>query len=116
MSTQPIALLLAEKLEQQFPLGTAQHYLDGEAAAELRRLYAEVEALLTDAKRYRWLRDTLHSAVGGGVTVNDERLVYQTPDPGEEVRVYWYPDTPVGFYESKAATLDEAVDSARGEA
>ena len=43
MSTQPIALLLAEKLEQQFPLGTAQHYLDGEAAAELRRLHAEVE-------------------------------------------------------------------------
>ena len=36
---QPIALLLAEKLEQQFPLGTAQHYLDGEAAAELRRLH-----------------------------------------------------------------------------
>ena len=33
------ALLLAEKLEQQFPLGTAQHYLDGEAAAELRRLH-----------------------------------------------------------------------------
>jgi len=46
MSTQPIALLLAEKLEQQFPLGTAQHYLDGEAAAELRRLHAENEELL----------------------------------------------------------------------
>jgi hypothetical protein len=47
MSTQPIALLLAEKLEQQFPLGTAQHYLDGEAAAELRRLHAENEELLS---------------------------------------------------------------------
>ncbi len=46
MSTQPIALLLAEKLEQQFPLGTAQHYLDGEAAAELRRLHAVNEELL----------------------------------------------------------------------
>jgi hypothetical protein len=44
---QPIALLLAEKLEQQFPLGTAQHYLDGEAAAELRRLHAENKRLET---------------------------------------------------------------------
>jgi hypothetical protein len=43
MITQPIALLLAEKLEQQFPLGTAQHYLDGEAAAELRRLSAKTD-------------------------------------------------------------------------
>jgi hypothetical protein len=50
--TQPIALLLAEKLEQQFPLGTAQHYLDGEAAAELRRLSAQTDndtALLRQA-------------------------------------------------------------------
>lgn len=46
MNTQPEALLLAEKLEQQFPLGTAQHYLDGEAAAELRRLHAVNEELL----------------------------------------------------------------------
>jgi hypothetical protein len=52
MITQPIALLLAEKLEQQFPLGTAQHYLDGEAAAELRRLSAQTDndtALLRQA-------------------------------------------------------------------
>jgi hypothetical protein len=110
--TQPEALRLADALME--PVVLDEHAM--QAAAELRRLHAEVEALLTDAKRYRWLRDTLHSAVGGGVTVNDERLVYQTPEPGEEVRVYWYPDTPVGFYESKAATLDEAVDSARGEA
>jgi hypothetical protein len=47
MTTQPEALLLAEKLEQQFPLGTAQHYLDGEAAAELRRLHAENKRLET---------------------------------------------------------------------
>jgi hypothetical protein len=52
MTTQSIALLLAEKLEQQFPLGTAQHYLDGEAAAELRRLSAQTDndtALLRQA-------------------------------------------------------------------
>jgi hypothetical protein len=42
---QPVALLLAEKLEQQFPVGTAQRYLDGEAAAELRRLHARVQEL-----------------------------------------------------------------------
>ena len=35
-----LALRLADELERQFPLGTAQHYLDGEAAAELRRLHA----------------------------------------------------------------------------
>jgi hypothetical protein len=42
---QPLALKLADKLEQQFPIGTAQGYLDGEAAAELRRLHDENENL-----------------------------------------------------------------------
>ena len=64
------------------------------------------------AERYRWLRRSLESAVGGGVEVNDARLVYQKPEPGEAVCVYWYPDTPVGFYESKADTLDAAIDAA----
>ena len=40
MAEKALALRLADELEQQFPLGTAQHYLDGEAAAELRRLHA----------------------------------------------------------------------------
>lgn len=47
------ALRLADALEQQFPLGTAQHYLDGEAAAELRRLHAvnaELLELLIEAR------------------------------------------------------------------
>ena len=65
-----------------------------------------------DAERYRWLRDTLTSAVGGGVQVNDAALVYEESEPGEAVQVYWYPDTPVGFYESKADSLDEAIDAA----
>jgi hypothetical protein len=65
-----------------------------------------------DARRYRWLRDTLQNAVGGGVEVNDERLVYREPEPGKEVRVYWYPDTPVGFNEAHGSTLDDAVDRA----
>ncbi len=43
--TAPLAIALAEKLESQFPEGTAHSFLDGEAAAELRRLHAENEAL-----------------------------------------------------------------------
>ena len=54
MKTQPIALLLAEKLEQQFPLGTAQHYLDGEAAAELRRLHQ------SDREGWRYAKELEH--------------------------------------------------------
>ena len=81
------------------------------------RLRAERDALREDAERYRWLRRTLHSAVGGGVEVNDMKLMYEDPKPNEEVRVYWYPDTPVGFYEQKGSTLDAAIDAARkGEA
>ena len=44
------ALRLADALEQQFPIGTAQHHLDGEAAAELRRLHA-LNAELVEALR-----------------------------------------------------------------
>jgi hypothetical protein len=47
---QPNALRLADALEQQFPLGTAQHFLDGEAAAELRRLHQRVCDYEADAK------------------------------------------------------------------
>ena len=45
------ALRLADALEQQFPIGTAQHYLDGEAAAELRRLHA-LNAELVEALKH----------------------------------------------------------------
>ena len=65
-----------------------------------------------DAARYRWLHDTFSKAVGGGIEVNDARLVYEEPEPGRAVRLYWYPHTPVGFNESAADTLDEAVDGA----
>ena len=77
--------------------------------AELDSQLAEAKK---DAERYRWLRDTLTSAVGGGVRVNDAALVYEESEPCEAVQVYWYPDTPVGFYESKADSLDEAIDAA----
>jgi hypothetical protein len=68
-------------------------------------------AMAKDAERWRWLRDTLHGAkAGGGVEVNDALQVYQETVPGEEVRIYWYLHTPVGFHEITAATLDEAID------
>jgi hypothetical protein len=89
--------------------------------AELESLVLEKEkgeldtigAYLLDAARYRWLRGRLHSAAaGGGVEVNMARQWYEAPEEGKEVRVYWYPMTPVGFHESEAATLDEAIDRA----
>lgn len=74
--------------------------------------YERVPELELDAKRYRWLRDTMTIAVGGGVEVNDQKLVYEEVPAGEAVRLYWYPDTPVGFHEVKADTLDAAIDAA----
>lgn len=69
-----------------------------------------------DARRYCFLRDTVQGAVSGGVEVNDAQLYYEKPKPGKAVRLYWYPDTPIGFYEAHGATLDEAIDKAmRGE-
>ena len=82
----------------------------------IKKLKAENEALRKDAERWRLLRKTMEESVGGGVLVNDEKLVYEDPEAGEAVSIYWYPDTPVGFYESKADTLDEAIDAmAKGE-
>lgn len=69
-----------------------------------------------DARRYRWLRETLHGAqAGGGVEVNQKRQLYDQPKPGEEVRVYWYQNTPVVFDVVEAPTLDEAIDCAMRE-
>lgn len=51
MTNKPAALRLADALEQQFPIGTAPNFLDGEAAAELRRLHAENADLLEALKR-----------------------------------------------------------------
>ena len=45
MSDKPEAVRMADALEQQFPVGTAQDYLDVEAAKELRRQHAEIERL-----------------------------------------------------------------------
>ena len=78
----------------------------------IKKLKVENEALRKDTERYRWLRDVMSKSIGGGVEVNDAALMYETREPGEEVRVYWYPDTPIGFYDSKGSTLDQAIDAA----
>ena len=48
--TQPEALMLADKLEQRFWITSTHHYLDRDAAAELRRLHAQRDALLEALK------------------------------------------------------------------
>jgi hypothetical protein len=53
MTTQPTALRLADALDAVI----TPYSLESKAAAELRRLHAEVEALRADAGRYRWLRE-----------------------------------------------------------
>lgn len=69
-----------------------------------------------DAKRYQFLSKVLTLArAGGGIEVNDKRQIYEEPVPGEEVRLYWYPITPVGFQEYKGRTIDEVVDAAMEE-
>ncbi|WP_244255692.1 hypothetical protein [Burkholderia vietnamiensis] len=89
-------------------------YLVSVSPAKILSLLSELEAREADrrdAERYRIIRDTLSKAVGGGVAVNDERLYYQESAPGEEVRIFWYPDTPIGFYEVHGADLDSAADA-----
>jgi len=71
-----------------------------------------LEKATKDAERYNWLKNRLHTAVGGGVTVNDEALMYEEPNEKGIVRLYWYPNTPVGFTEVTGNTLDEVVDEA----
>ena len=81
MDKQPIALMLAEKLEQQFPLGTAQRYLDGEAAAELRRLHAENEELTKKLASYQ----TQHPIAWGMRNKVGQICDCITPDEHEQV-------------------------------
>lgn len=65
MSEQPEALRVAEALEQQFPLGTAQHFLDGEAARLLREQHAEIERLRDALKKYGQHRNDCAVTLGG---------------------------------------------------
>lgn len=85
-----------------------------QAVEEINELQAEVQALREDAQRYRKLCDILHSAkAGGGLEVNERLQVCEIPEGGKEVRLYWYPDTSVGFYEVEGATITEVIDAAK---
>jgi hypothetical protein len=77
---------------------------------------ASADPIAQDAARYRWMREVFTRSVGAGIEVNDDRLVYEQPEPGKAVRVYWYPNTPVGFDEAFGDSLDEAIDAAMREA
>ena len=75
-----------------------------------------LEQQLKDAERYRWLCRTLESAKGSGsIDVNRELAYYETPEQGKQVRIQWYPDTPIGFYVSEAETINDAIDNAMKE-
>lgn len=117
MSEQPIALRLADELERAVKhedaddqvISVARWFVDA-AAAELRRLVAENEALRADAERYRWLREYLIS----------HQLLWEmfcTPDRGAQPDYWWvlWPSyavdrrkAPLGY----ATTPDAAIDSA----
>ena len=82
-------------------------------ALALERELAEAKK---DAERYRWLRETLQSAKGGAyVTVNEHLSYYEKPEIGKEVKIQWYPITPIGFYIVEENTLDAAIDAAMKE-
>lgn len=66
--TQPTALFLADVLEDACkPVNVAE-----KAAAELRRLVAENEALRADAEMYRWLRDNSNNWSWNPSKYNDD--------------------------------------------
>ena len=88
-------------------------YVDADFSRYLERELAEAKK---DAERYRWLRETLQSAKGGAyVTVNEHLSYYEKPEIGKEVKIQWYPITPIGFYIVEESTLDAAIDAAMKE-
>lgn len=92
----------------------AADYLKDEASLtafleETVRLHKEqLDSLLPG---WRWLSYIFNTSVGSGVEVNDDALVYQQCDPGKRVRIYWYPNSPVGFNEVFGASFEEALEN-----
>lgn len=79
----------------------------------IQELLEEIAELRKDAERYRWLKQTLESAKGSAsIEVNQELAYYEKPEEGKEVRIQWYPDTPVGFYLVEDSSIDKAIDAA----
>lgn len=66
-----------------------------------------------DAERYRALHTLMQNAKGSAsIEVNQHLAYYETAEPGQEVKLQWYPDTPIGFYTIEGATLDAVADEA----
>ena len=94
--TQLTALELADALEEPVPGFPLPTRLETAAAAELRRLHAEVEALMADAKRYRWLRNE----------------VLQDGEINEEIHVAVDSESWPDKWALVGADLDKAIDAA----
>jgi hypothetical protein len=92
---------------------------------DLRALIAAGESALAaereagrdamDARRYRALRDLFARSVGGAISVNEHRLVYEDePHEFGAVHCQWYPDTPVGFCTLGGDNFDAMADAVVG--
>jgi len=114
--------------------------IDDAREARERILLARIAELEADAARYRWLRD--NAAYSLSLTKDDHKICYETAaerierdamnpacNPYDETRpeelekmasldsiwsVYVYPITPIGHNCYHGATLDAAIDAARG--
>lgn len=64
-----------------------------------------------DAIRYRALRELFARSVGGVISVNEHRLMYDTEPHDGAVHVQWYPDTPVGFCTLGGDDFDSMADA-----
>lgn len=96
MTTQPKALELADAIEGWADASNISRQDCNEAAWELRRLHAEVEALMADAKRYRWLRNE----------------VLQDGEINEEIHVAVDSDSWPDKWALVGDDLDKAIDAA----
>lgn len=48
-------------------------------------------------------------SVSGGIDINDAALYYEENPEAGRVRIYWYPDTPIGSYEVTDDTVSGAL-------
>lgn len=74
---------------------------------------APAAGTVKDAERYQALNALMQNAKGSAsIEVNQHLAYYETAEPGQEVKLQWYPDTPIGFYTIEGATLDAVADEA----
>jgi hypothetical protein len=74
---------------------------------------AETSEDARDAARFRAIRHLMQTAKGSAsIEVNQHLAYYDQCEPGEEVKLQWYPDTPIGFYTIEGHTLDDVADQA----